>query len=162
MIPRERFYVPNEGPARQGDILLAGVARLIAEDRFTPPAWNRLDAYDVTVSNAGRPGRDMRIAAGPALVMITSHDSHFDKEWNARRTTLIKQGVPEAEAERQADGFDLEAVVGRQIENVTMPMSNPILVELRLDDGTTISLLQQPGEPEQGPSRTNPPGSVRS
>jgi transcriptional regulator with XRE-family HTH domain len=81
MIPAERFYVEAVGPPRQGDILLAGVTRLVAEDRFSPAGWDQLDAYDVTVSGA-RDDNDMWLEAGPSLVMVTSHDCHFDKEWN--------------------------------------------------------------------------------
>jgi hypothetical protein len=254
MIPADRFYGPNEGGPKQGDILLAGAARLLAEDRFTPPAWTRLDAYDVTVTGAGHSGGNLYMSAGPALVMVTSHDCHFDKDWNIRRGRLMRQGVPESEAERQAEedpgldrtfnasplllpaeidrdqnqllagkvvgyvpvpastdglvpeavvdltyrvtldrlddvfrvacitaearaqlryalvrldslrassvGFEVEAVVGRQIEEVNVPNANPLMVSLRLDDGTTINLLQQPTEPDEGPGRTQSPGSA--
>lgn len=102
MIPADAFYVPADGPPQQGDILLAGVARLVAEDRFTPPQWSALDAYDVTVSSPAGDHGDLRLAAGPALVMVTSHDCHFDKEWNRRRAELIKDGVPEEEAKSLA------------------------------------------------------------
>jgi hypothetical protein len=30
--------------------------------------------------------------------MVTSHDCHFDKEWNRRRRLLIKDGIDDAEA----------------------------------------------------------------
>ncbi len=103
MIPADQFYAPADGPPQQGDILLAGVARLVAEDRFTPPQWSPLDAYDVTVSSTGAVNGEIRLATGPALVMVTSHDCHFDKDWNRRRSALIKDGVAEADAERLAD-----------------------------------------------------------
>ncbi|MHB8719701.1 MAG: hypothetical protein ACYDAC_12560 [Candidatus Dormibacteria bacterium] len=102
MIPSDRFYVDALGPPRQGDILLAGVSRLVAEDRFSPPAWERLDAHDITV-HAARDGKDMWLEAGAALVMVTSHDCHFDKEWNLRVRTLIREGVAEGEARRIAE-----------------------------------------------------------
>lgn len=102
MIAADRFYAPNEGPPKQGDILLAGVARLVAEDHFTPPAWRRLDAFDVTV-NEGSEDSEMRLAVGPALVMVTSHDCHFDKEWNGLRASLMESGVSESEATLRAD-----------------------------------------------------------
>lgn len=251
MIAADAFYVPAAGPPQQGDILLAGVTRLVAEDRFTPPQWSGLDAYDITVSAPGGEHRDLRLTAGPALVMVTSHDCHFDKEWNRRRSQLIRQGVPPAEAERLASedtsldrtftasplvrpeeldvdrgnllagkvlgylpvqaspdglvpeavvdltyrvtldrldvvrvasisaaaraqlryaltrldslravtvGFEIEAVVGKHIEAVTFPASNPLLVRLELDDGSTIELLQQPTDPGEGPARAAPPG----
>ena len=102
MIPADRFYVPEAGPLKQGDILLAGVARLVAEDRFSPRAWERLDAQDVTIHEA-RDGKDLWLEAGPALVMVTSHDCHFDKEWNIRRRALIREGVADDEAGRIAE-----------------------------------------------------------
>lgn len=102
MIPADRFYVDGLGPPRQGDILLAGVSRLVADDRFSPPAWDRLDAHDVTVHGA-REGNDMWLETGAALVMVTSHDCHFDKEWNQRVRMLIREGVEEREAHRIAE-----------------------------------------------------------
>jgi hypothetical protein len=255
VIAADAFYVPAEGPPKQGDILLAGVARMVAEDRFTPPQWARLDAYDITVPAPGGGHPDLRLTAGPALVMVTSHDCHFDKEWNRRRSQLIKKGVPPAEAERSASedtsldraftacpllrpeeldvdrgnlvagkllgylpvpasadglvpeavvdltyrvtldrldvvrvgsisaaaraqlryaltrldslravtvGFEIEAVVGKHIETVSFPASNPLLVRLGLDDGSTIELLQQPADPDEGPARAAPPGGRRT
>lgn len=251
MISADTFYVPADGPPQQGDILLAGVARLVAEDRFSPPQWSALDAYDVTVSSPTGDHEDLRLVAGPALVMVTSHDCHFDKEWNRRRGELIRNGLPEAEADRLAGedpsldrsftaspllrpddlpvdrgnlmagkvvgylpvptsqdglvpeavvdltyrvtldrldivrvaslsavaraqlryamtrldslravtvGFEIEAILGRHIESVTFPASNPLAVRLELDDGSTIELLQQPTDPGEGPARAAPPG----
>jgi hypothetical protein len=236
---------------KQGDILLAGVARLVADDRYTPPAWARLDAYDITIAGARQGGGDLWLTSGPALVMVTSHDCHLDKEWNRRRTALIRGGMTEDEADRQAEddvsldrtfnaspliypdesgldrgnlmggkmvgylpvpasgdglvpeavvdltyratldrldvvrvacvtaavraqirfalarletlratslGFEVEAVVGRHIEHVTIPETNPLLVRLELEDGQTIELLQRAAEPEPGPARTRAPG----
>ncbi len=104
MIPAERFYAAEDGPLKQGDILLAGVSRLVAEDRFSPPAWEHLDGNDVTAETGD--GRDLLLAAGVALTMVTSHDCHFDKEWNLRRGKLIRAGVAAEAAERQV-GADL-------------------------------------------------------
>lgn len=253
MISPADFYVSDDGPLRQGDILLAGVARLVADDRFTPRAWTRLDAFDVTIVDARSGDGDLLLSAGPALVMVTSHDCHFDKEWNRRRSQLIKRGTAEREAEEEAEGdpsldrtfnasplihpeettfdvgnlmagkvigylpvppsgdglvpetvvdltyrvtldrldavrvasiseearaqlryglarldtlrstslgFDIEAVVGRQIEKVTIPRSDPMLVRLELSDGDVLELLQRPAEPESGPARSaSPPSS---
>jgi hypothetical protein len=253
VIPADRFHIPVDGPPKQGDILLAGVARLVAGDRFTPRTWARLDACDITAHVADG-NVELRLTAGPALVMVTSHDCHFDKEWNRRRTSLIEEGFDAETATRTADadetldrtfnaspllrpeevgrdrgllmagkvigyfpvpaspdglvpeavvdltyrvtldrlaitrstrfscigvdarsqlryalarldslrapsiGFDLEAVVGRQIERVEVPRKQPLFVRLHLDDGTSIDLLQHPGEPAAGPARAVPPG----
>ena len=102
MIPAERFYLDGLGPPRQGDILLAGVSRLVADDRFSPPAWDRLDSHDITAHGA-RDGSDLWLETGAALVMVTSHDCHFDKEWNQRVRSLIREGVDEREAQRIAE-----------------------------------------------------------
>ena len=250
MIPADEFFEDNAGPPRQGDILLAGVARLVAEDRYTPQAWVSLDAADVTVDlpNLDDP---LRLATGPALVMVTSHDCHFDKEWNRLRNSLIKRGLDGDAATRTADdnetldrtftasplvipsdlaldrgnlmagrvvgylpvpaspdglvpeavvdltyratldrldivrvtciswtararlryalarldslrattvGFELEAVVGRHIEQVSFPKQQPLSVRLHLDDGHHIDLLQQPAELTDGPARRAPGG----
>jgi hypothetical protein len=48
-------------------------------------------------------------------------------------------------------GFAVESVIGRSIERAEVPRRDPLTVRLHLDDGSTIDLLQQPGEP-QGPS----------
>lgn len=251
MIPANEFYVPADGPPRQGDILLGGVARLVAPDRFTPPHWARLDTYDITVPPAqGTEHPELQLTAGPALVMVTSHDCHFDKEWNRRRSQLINQGIAPQEAERVANGdasldrtftasplirpeeldvdrgnllagkilgylpvpaspdnlvpeavvdltyrvtldrlgivrvasisaaaraqlryaltrldslravtvgFEIERVIGKHIERVILPKSNPLLVRLELDDGSAIELLQQPTDPDEGPARSAPP-----
>lgn len=249
----EDFYSENEGPPRQGDILLAGVSRLVAEDRFTPAGWESLDAADATIALSGR-DEPLRVVAGPALVMVTSHDCHFDKQWNRTRDRLMRDGMDEEAATGQVDadttldrtfngsplvrpdhlsldranlmaghvigylpvppsadglvpeavvdltyratldrldilrvtgisnaaraklryalarfdtlrtasiGFDIEAVVGRQITAVTVPRRDPLLVCLRLDDGAEIELLQQPGEPGGGPARSAPPTACR-
>lgn len=248
MMRTDEFYVADDGPPRQGDVLLAGVSRLVAEDRYTPSGWEPLDAADATVEFVGS-GRLQRLAAGPALVMVTSHDCHFDKQWNRARDRLIRNGMDEEAATRKVDqdpaldrtftasplvhaddlpidrgnlvagkiigyvpvpaydyglvpeaivdltyrvtldrldivrvasisnaaraqlryalarldvlratkvGFDIEAVVGRQISEVSFPSRNPLLVRLRLDDGAEIDLLQQPGEPSEGPARPAP------
>ena len=102
MIPPDRFYVPPGGPLRQGDLLLAGVTRIVAEDRFSPAGWDRLDSADITVENA-RDRSDLYLEAGPALVMVTSHDCHFDKEWNRKVRMLVREGMGQEEAEREAE-----------------------------------------------------------
>lgn len=251
MIQAAEFYAANEGPIKQGDILLAGVARLVADDRYTPRAWGRLDAFDVSIAGAREGGGDLLLTAGPALVMVTSHDCQLDKEWNRRRTALIKGGMPEEEADAAAEndasldrafnaspliypedpgldrgnlmegrilgylpvpastdglipesvvdltyrvtldrldvarvacvsdglrarlryalvsldtlraralGFEVEAVVGRKIEHVTIPDTNPLLVRVRLEGGDIIELLQKPAGPRPGPARTQAPG----
>lgn len=108
MISSGEFYSSHAGPLQQGDILLAGVARLTALDRFTPPKWEGLDEYNVELDSggAGPEIRTLYVAAGPALVMVTSHDCHFDKEWNRRRNELIRSGKSAEEANAIAEADD--------------------------------------------------------
>jgi hypothetical protein len=55
-------------------------------------------------------------------------------------------------------GFELEALVGRHIEQVSFPNQQPLSVRLHLDDGHHIDLLQQPAELTDGPARRAPGG----
>ncbi len=103
MITAEDFYSPTEGPLKQGDILLAGVSRLVAEDRFCPAQWDAVEEHVVTVELAKADGSALRVGLGPALVMVTSHDCHLDKEWNRRRRELLDQGLSEYEAAEEAE-----------------------------------------------------------
>lgn len=100
-ITADDFFVDADVPLQQGDILLAGVARYLGADLFTPPAWRELEALHVDLDDAGWTAR---LTAGPGLVMVTSHDCHFDKQWNRRRKDLLAQGLGEAEAEEIASG----------------------------------------------------------
>lgn len=246
MMPSERFYATADGPPKQGDILFAGVSRLIAPDRFTPAAWDALDEHHLEVPADGPSRPPLNLAAGHALVMVTSHDCHFDKEWNRRVRQLMKDGYDEAsaidlaEADETLDrtftasplldpadldvdrgnlmagrmlgylpvpasddglvpeavvdltyrctldrldiarlacvsnevraqlrfalarldslrspeiGFRIEEVIGKEIADVVISKSNPLVVEFHFGDGTMIELLQRPGEPGPGPGR---------
>jgi hypothetical protein len=254
VIAAARFFEASSGPLKQGDILLAGVTRLMAEDQFSPASWEGLDEYVVTVEDARPDGSALRAALGPALVMVTSHDCHFDKEWNRRRGELMRSGLSAEQAEQEAEqdasldrtftasplvdpddvnvdrgnllagnivgylpvpashdglvpeavvdltyrctidrldvfrvscvsntvraqlryalarldslratelGFEVEEVLGHNITKVEIPRRDPIAVRLHLDNGTTVDLLQHPGEPEGGASRAaGPPDST--
>jgi hypothetical protein len=50
-------------------------------------------------------------------------------------------------------GFRIEEVIGKEIADVVIPKSNPLVVELHFLDGTMIELLQRPGEPDPGLGR---------
>jgi hypothetical protein len=103
MLPADDFYASMDGPLQQGDILLAGVVRLVATDRYGPPQWDELDDKHTVVHDDRGDGTPLIAAAGPALVMITSHDCHMDKDWNRRVRELVKGGMQQDEAERQAE-----------------------------------------------------------
>jgi hypothetical protein len=244
MIPPDEFYETHEEP-RQGDIMLSGITRVLAQDRFTPQAWEQLDEHYVDIAHETH--RQLHTAVGLGLVMVTSHDCQLDKEWNRRVRELVKQGREQDVAEREAEadphldraltvsplidpddldvdrgnviagkvlgyfpvprhpkgwvpeavvdltyrctvdrldvvpvdsiserarkelryaliqmdalrtadlGFEVEAVLGHSITKVDIPPNEPLVVDIHLDDGRTIKLLQQPGEPGPGPGRT--------
>lgn len=96
-------YKDARGPLNQGDILIAPVTRVAGPDLFVPDRWDRLDQVEQVVDRSQRGEPDMYTVSGRALVMVTSHDCHHDKEWNTERNRLIRSGVDEAEASRIAE-----------------------------------------------------------
>jgi hypothetical protein len=145
VIPADQFYIPVEGPPKQGDVLLAGVARLVANDRFTPPAWSRLDAYDATIELEGD-SPDLRLVAGPALVMATSHDCHFDKDWNRRRSSLIREGYAEDDADRIANA---DTTLDRTFNASPLLWPDEVGRDRRaLLDGKIVGYLPVPASPD--------------
>lgn len=178
----ERFYAATDGPPKQGDILISGVGRLVAPDRFTPVAWDALDEHHIEVAGGG-PGRPpLHLASGHALVMVTSHDGHFDKEWNRRVREPTKQGHSEDEAAALAEADDTldrtftasplidpdelqldrgNLMAGRVLGYLPVPSSADGLVPEAVVDLTCrctldrleIARIQRPGEPGPGPGR---------
>lgn len=103
------MFIPSNGPLNQGDLLIAPVARVCASDFFVPDRWDRLDQDEHTVDRSRSDGENVHVVSGRAIVMVTSHDCHHDKEYNTLRSRLIKSGHPieEAEALAEADpGLD--------------------------------------------------------
>ncbi|MCA1706815.1 MAG: hypothetical protein LC808_27565 [Actinobacteria bacterium] len=99
------MFLPSSGPLNQGDILIAPVARVCASDFLVPDKWDRLDQDEHVVDRTRLDGEDVHVVSGRAVVMVTSHDCHHDKEWNAARRRLMRGGhsVEEAEALAEAD-----------------------------------------------------------
>lgn len=95
----DEYYEPSDGPLNQGDILVAPVSRVSTRDYFVPDRWDRLDEEEHHVDRSGVDDDDIHVVSGRALVMVTSHDCHHDKEWNAARGRLIKEGYSETDAE---------------------------------------------------------------
>lgn len=247
MIAAESYYDTQIAELQQGDILVSGIARITAQDGFSPVQWQSLDTSYVEVDGAKPDGGPIQAFVGVGLVMVTSHDCHLEKEWNRRRAELIGQGMSEAQASSEAGsdpsldrsvvvsplidpddigvdrgnllaghvvgylpvpasldelvpecvvdltyratvdrldvfrvasisalarsqlryslvrldalrtphlGFEIEEVIGRRIERAEVPARDPLTVRLHLDDGSTIELLQRPGEPEGPPARS--------
>lgn len=97
------IFRPARGPLNQGDILIAPISRVAASDLFVPDKWDRLDQMEQVVDGTVRNGNNVHILSGRALVMVTSHDCHHDKEWNQERRRLIKKGMDPEEAESIAE-----------------------------------------------------------
>ena len=99
----ESVYEQSEGPLKQGDILIAPVVRVASSEFFAPDKWSRLDQTKHTADRS-RPGEEsIHLLSGRALVMVTSHDCHHDKEWNAQRIRLMRRGIDPQEAEAIAE-----------------------------------------------------------
>jgi hypothetical protein len=82
----QRFYSTADEAPQQGDILIGAVARVIADDEFSPPRWAGLDEHRAMLAPALQAGLvevpPLRVAGGRSLVMICSHDCGLDKEFN--------------------------------------------------------------------------------
>ncbi len=102
----EHCYKHAAGPLNQGDIIDAPVTRVAAADRFVPERWDRLDQIEQEIDRSKFGESAVHTLAGRALVMVTSHDCHHDKEWNAVRSRLIRAGVGSDEASRIAEEND--------------------------------------------------------
>lgn len=103
MIDSADFFAPDALGLQQGDILLAGVSRVTADDNFSPMQWDRLDAQEILVNDMRPDGEPLNLFAGFGLVMVTSHDCQMQKEWNRRRSELIAGGMSDVDAEAEAD-----------------------------------------------------------
>ncbi len=100
MSPHE-FYEWHDEP-RQGDIVLCGVSRIIADDRRSPPQWESLDAHFLEIDDAWDAGHSLDVAAGIGLAMVVTHDCQLDKEWNQRVRELKRGGMTRERAELEA------------------------------------------------------------
>ncbi len=145
MMGPDDFYEWHEQP-RQGDIVLCGVSRVIAEDRHSPSQWESLDAHFVRIDDAWDSGRPLGIAAGIALAMVVTHDCQLDKEWNQRVRELQRDGM---EGERA----ELEATSDRTLDRtlVVSPLIDPSDVRGgrgNLMAGRVIGYLPVPAHPD--------------
>ncbi len=77
MMSPDEFYEWHDEP-RQGDIVLCGVSRIIAEDRHSPAQWESLDAHFLQIDDAWQAGRALGVAAGIGLAMVVTHDCQLD------------------------------------------------------------------------------------
>lgn len=73
--------------------------------------------------------------------------------------TALRYALARCDALRTPSiGFEIESAIGKRIRAVRAVASNPLLVELDLADGSTLTLVQRP-EPvdQEGPRRTAAP-----
>jgi hypothetical protein len=101
MMNSDAFYEWHDQP-RQGDIVLCGVSRIIATDRYCPPKWEALDEHFLQIEDGWDEGKPLCVAAGMALAMVITHDCQLDKEWNQRIRELEKNGMANDRAEAEA------------------------------------------------------------
>ena len=146
MMSPDDFYEWHEEP-RQGDIVLCGVSRIVADDRHSPPQWESLDAHFLEIDDAWDTGRSLWVAAGIGLAMVVTHDCQLDKEWNQRVRELQRGGTPLERAEEEATA---DTTLDRSL--VVSPLVDP--TELRggrgnLLAGKVIGYLPVPPHPEQ-------------
>ena len=146
MMRPEDFYEWHE-PPRQGDIVLCGVSRIIAEDRHSPPQWESLDAHFIQIEGAWEDEHPLGIAAGIGLAMVVTHDCQLDKEWNQRVRELERNGTAAESAEEEATA---DPSLDRTL--VVSPLVNP--TELRAGHGNllagrVIGYLPVPAHPDQ-------------
>lgn len=146
MMGPDDFYEWHDEP-RQGDIVLCGVSRIIADDRHSPSQWESIDAHFLQVDDAWEEGKPLSISAGIGLAMVVTHDCQLDKEWNQRVRELERGGMEADEAERDASA---DATLDRTL--VVSPLVDT--AELRggrgnLLAGKVIGYLPVPTHPEQ-------------
>ena len=146
MMNPDDFYEWHDEP-RQGDIVLCGVSRIIAEDHHSPSPWESLDAHFLQVDDAWNPGKPLGIAAGIGIAMVITHDCQLDKEWNQRVRDLQKSGVKIEVAEREATA---DATLDRTL--IISPLVDPN--DLRGERGNylagrVIGYLPVPPHPEE-------------
>ena len=145
MISPDDFYEWHDEP-RQGDIVLCGVSRIIADDRHSPQQWESLDAHFLQVDDAWDEGKPLGIAAGIGLAMVVTHDCQLDKEWNQRVRELQNGGM---ELERAEEEATADTTLDRTL--VVSPLVDP--EDLRggrgnLLAGRVIGYLPVPRHPE--------------
>jgi hypothetical protein len=145
MIPAEDFYEWHQEP-RQGDIVLCGVARVIADDRHSPGPWEPIDSHFVQIADAWEEGRPLGLAAGISLAMVVTHDCQLDKDWNQRVKELQRGGMTQERAEEEASK---DATLDRALG--VCPLVDP--ADLRggrgnLLAGRVIGYLPVPQHPE--------------
>ena len=100
----EDFYEWHDQPS-QGDIVLCGASRIIAQDRDSPPLWGSLDAHLVEIDGAWDNEKPLAIAPGIGLAMVLTHDCQLGEELN-KRVRKLKRGGTSTERARGEEATD--------------------------------------------------------
>lgn len=95
------LLVPSVAGLTQGDLVVAPLSRTTS-GFFTLERWDALDEHRVTIPAEGETGA-IEVFAGRAVLMVTSHDCHHDKEWNDDVRRRVRQGETQSEAEDLAE-----------------------------------------------------------
>lgn len=95
------LIVASQGGLAQGDLVVAPLARTTS-GFFTPDRWDALDEHQITIPGEGSHPA-IELFAGRAVLMVTSHDCHHDKEWNEAVRSQMKQGAAQSTAEDFAE-----------------------------------------------------------
>lgn len=109
----DAFYLPEVRPLlSQGDVYLAPAVMVWSAETFQaipliPPAPEQpgavvfSPAWTRTLAQAAPPL--VTLATSWAPVLVLSHDCEIDKEFNEHVDALLRQGIPEAEAQARAE-----------------------------------------------------------
>jgi hypothetical protein len=146
VIPADSFYSPAAGGLQQGDILLSGITRITADDSYIPSQWESLDTHYIEADGVKPDGGAVSLFAGFGLVMVTSHDCQLEKEWNRRRSELLRQGRPENEASAEAEAdptLDRTLVVSPLVDPDDIPVDRGNLLA-----GHVVGYLPVPASPD--------------
>ena len=95
------LLVPSAAGLTQGDLVVAPLSRTTS-GFFAPERWDALDEHRVTIPANNATG-SIEFFAGRAVLMVTSHDCHHDKEWNDDVRRRVRQGATQSDAEDQAE-----------------------------------------------------------
>ncbi|MHB8185500.1 MAG: hypothetical protein ACYDDU_05315 [Dermatophilaceae bacterium] len=139
------FYSNVDEAPQQGDILLAHVARVVADDDFAPTRWQVLDEGRFELLPAmplagGAVLPALRVTGGRSLVMVTTHDCGLDKELNAVVDQLMD---PDGDALSEQEAMSVaEARPDLDRSFQVSPLLDPTTVEVAgkvVDQGLLLS-----------------------
>ncbi|MHB1711711.1 MAG: hypothetical protein ACYCV7_09945 [Acidimicrobiales bacterium] len=140
----DEFYSTADEAPQQGDIFLAAVARIVADDDFTPQRWRELDEVHAELAPPLPAGAltlpALRVAAGRALVMVTTHDCGMDKEFNAVVDALVDPVGPGLEEAAAVVAAEERVDLDRSLQ--VSPLIDPATVEVSgipVDQGLLMS-----------------------